>query len=98
MTHASPAGAYAHTAQRDWENDAELAAECAGAAGQRDIAHQLVHSYPGNQFKVITFKFEAMRTLNAMINASMNGLVRPKRYHGLTEYRHHAALALCCTE
>ncbi|XP_028174021.1 membrane-bound alkaline phosphatase-like [Ostrinia furnacalis] len=56
VTHASPAGAYAHTAQRDWEDDAELRLECGDAdpaARQRDIAHQLVHSAPGNQFKVI---------------------------------------------
>ncbi|KPI99722.1 Membrane-bound alkaline phosphatase [Papilio xuthus] len=61
VTHASPAGAYAHSADRDWESDADVRADCErastrGARGgdlQRDIAHQLVHSYPGNRFKVI---------------------------------------------
>ncbi|XP_014362963.2 membrane-bound alkaline phosphatase [Papilio machaon] len=61
VTHASPAGAYAHSADRDWESDADVRADCEraedarGGAGdvQRDIAHQLVHSYPGNRFKVI---------------------------------------------
>ncbi|CAH0401073.1 unnamed protein product [Chilo suppressalis] len=56
VTHASPAGTYAHTAERDWESDADLTAACARAGPdytQRDIAAQLVHNYPGNQFKVI---------------------------------------------
>ncbi|CAK1587351.1 unnamed protein product [Parnassius mnemosyne] len=53
VTHASPAGAYAHTAARDWESDADARVDCGTDAVQRDIAHQLVHSYPGNQFKVI---------------------------------------------
>ncbi|XP_068617877.1 membrane-bound alkaline phosphatase-like [Battus philenor] len=52
VTHASPAGAYAHTAARDWESDADARASC-GLDAPPDIAHQLVHDYPGNQFKVI---------------------------------------------
>ncbi|XP_045774632.1 membrane-bound alkaline phosphatase-like [Maniola jurtina] len=53
VTHASPAGAYAHVADRDWESDADVRAAGADPARCRDIAHQLVHGYPGNQFKVI---------------------------------------------
>ncbi|KAI8439710.1 hypothetical protein MSG28_013404 [Choristoneura fumiferana] len=56
VTHASPAGAYAHTAARDWESDADLLADCGHAdpaARQADIAMQLMNSYPGNNFKVI---------------------------------------------
>ncbi|KAL0822113.1 hypothetical protein ABMA28_005477 [Loxostege sticticalis] len=56
VTHASPAGTYAHTAERDWEHDAELLEDCGGVARdtlQKDIAYQLVHSAPGNQLKVI---------------------------------------------
>ncbi|KAI5633720.1 alkaline phosphatase domain-containing protein [Phthorimaea operculella] len=56
VTHASPAGTFAHTAERDWESDADVAEDCADVpsdARQEDIALQLVHSYPGNQFKVI---------------------------------------------
>ncbi len=41
LTHATPAAAYAHTPQRNWESDADLPAEAA-AAGERDIALQLV--------------------------------------------------------
>ncbi|XP_022822920.1 membrane-bound alkaline phosphatase-like [Spodoptera litura] len=52
VTHASPAGAYAHTAHRDWEADADVAASCAPPR-QDDIALQLVHAYPGDHFKVI---------------------------------------------
>uniref|UniRef100_A0A2H1VP42 Alkaline phosphatase n=1 Tax=Spodoptera frugiperda TaxID=7108 RepID=A0A2H1VP42_SPOFR len=53
VTHASPAGTYAHTAHRDWEADADVAASCADAhARQDDIALQLVHAYPGDHFKV----------------------------------------------
>jgi len=41
ITHATPAAVYAHTPERDWENDAEMPAR-ARAAGCRDIARQLV--------------------------------------------------------
>ena len=41
ITHATPAATYAHTADRDWEADAEIP-EAARAAGFPDIARQLV--------------------------------------------------------
>lgn len=52
VTHASPAGAFAKSANRNWENDAQVAA--AGADGQLcpDIAHQLLRMSPGDRFKV----------------------------------------------
>ncbi|KOB66338.1 Soluble alkaline phosphatase [Operophtera brumata] len=63
VTHASPAGAYSHSADRDWESDADVAAAChadaadatdvADGVAQDDIALQLIHSHPGNKFKVI---------------------------------------------
>ncbi|KAM3955472.1 membrane-bound alkaline phosphatase-like [Aphomia sociella] len=53
ITHASPAGAYAKVADRRWENDARVAEDGHDPLICRDIAHQLVHMYPGNQFKVI---------------------------------------------
>lgn len=55
VTHASPAGAYANTANRDWENDADVRADQHDPELCRDIAYQLVHTYPGNQFKVNSF-------------------------------------------
>ncbi|XP_039756700.1 membrane-bound alkaline phosphatase-like [Pararge aegeria] len=53
VTHASPSGAYAHVADRDWESDADVRADGHDPEQCPDIAYQLVHSYPGNQFKVI---------------------------------------------
>lgn len=52
ITHASPAGAYAKTANRGWENDLEVTGAGHDTARCPDIAHQLVHMHPGNQFKV----------------------------------------------
>lgn len=53
ITHASPAGVYAKSANRDWESDADV--KEAGFDTDRcpDIAHQLIHRHPGNKFKVI---------------------------------------------
>ncbi|CAH0715321.1 unnamed protein product, partial [Brenthis ino] len=52
VTHASPAGMYAHTSERNWESDADVPEECRNL-GCKDIAYQLVTSNPGRQFKVI---------------------------------------------
>jgi alkaline phosphatase len=41
VTHATPAGCYAHVAHRDWEDDSKLP-DAARAAGFGDIARQLV--------------------------------------------------------
>ncbi len=41
LTHATPAATYAHSPDRNWENDTELPAE-AVAHGCRDIAQQLI--------------------------------------------------------
>lgn len=63
VTHASPAGVYAHTAERDWESDADVAADCGDTRPvQDDIALQLVHSYPGDQFKVCLLNTPHMDT------------------------------------
>lgn len=43
LTHATPAATYAHSPDRNWENDADLP-EQAKAAGCRDIAQQLLSS------------------------------------------------------
>lgn len=52
ITHASPAGGYARTANRDWESDTDMltfpdAKDCP------DIAKQLIREKPGNNFNVI---------------------------------------------
>ncbi|XP_047992085.1 membrane-bound alkaline phosphatase-like [Leguminivora glycinivorella] len=53
ITHASPAGAYANIANRDWEDDSEIRAAGHDTALCPDIADQLVNSHPGNKFQVI---------------------------------------------
>jgi alkaline phosphatase len=52
ITHATPAAAYANTANRDWENGTEMP-ETARAEGCKDIAAQLVDWPAGNGFEVI---------------------------------------------
>lgn len=53
ITHASPAGAYARSAARDWERDEHVRAAGHDPARCPDIADQLISSYPGNRLKVI---------------------------------------------
>ncbi|OWR49944.1 alkaline phosphatase [Danaus plexippus plexippus] len=53
VTHASPSGAYAHIANRDWESDSDVIDDEYDPEICPDIAYQLVNSYPGNNFKVI---------------------------------------------
>jgi alkaline phosphatase len=52
VTHASPAGVYAHVAFRDWENDNDIRTTC-NSSNFRDIAHQLLHEQVGKNLKVI---------------------------------------------
>ena len=52
ITHATPAAAYAHVANRDWENDSALTAE-AREAGCVDIARQLVEWPYGDGLDVV---------------------------------------------
>lgn len=51
ITHATPASAYAHMPNRDWEHDAMLPQE-AREQGCRDIAQQLVEFAPGDGIDV----------------------------------------------
>jgi len=52
ITHATPAAAYAHTPNRDWENDAAMP-EAAKAQGCVDIARQLIEWPAGDGFEVV---------------------------------------------
>uniref|UniRef100_A0A8D8UST0 alkaline phosphatase n=1 Tax=Cacopsylla melanoneura TaxID=428564 RepID=A0A8D8UST0_9HEMI len=54
VTHASPAGTYAHTTERDWECDADIKKD-PNRLGQgcKDIATQLVKDEPGRRIRVI---------------------------------------------
>lgn len=52
VTHASPSGTFAHSANRDWESDTNMmkfpnTSECS------DIAKQLIRNEPGSNFNVI---------------------------------------------
>lgn len=52
VTHATPAAAYAHSPQRNWESDADMPIE-ALSQGCKDIARQLVEGPVGSQLEVI---------------------------------------------
>lgn len=52
ITHATPAGAYAHTPDRNWENSSTMPAE-ARAAGCKDIALQMLEMPHGDGMEVI---------------------------------------------
>ena len=51
LTHATPAATYAHSPERNWESDAQLAAD-AKAAGFPDIARQLIELPYGDGVEV----------------------------------------------
>lgn len=53
VTHASPAGIYAHTADRDWESNADIGADNCDEKKIDDIAKQLVYGETGSRLKVI---------------------------------------------
>lgn len=53
VTHASPAGVYAHTANRDWEDDNEITSSKCDPEIIDDIAEQLVYGDVGKNLKVI---------------------------------------------
>lgn len=53
VTHASPAGVYAHAANRNWENDQEILKTFNDPNVCSDIAQQLVHGEVGKKLNVI---------------------------------------------
>ncbi|XP_068083960.1 membrane-bound alkaline phosphatase-like [Anabrus simplex] len=53
VTHASPAGAYASVAERNWESDADIAHDGLNTTLCDDIAEQLVFGSTGKKFQVI---------------------------------------------
>lgn len=53
VTHASPAGTYAHTSTRDWEDDRLVALDGCDKNKIDDIAEQLVHGDIGPRLKVV---------------------------------------------
>lgn len=53
VTHASPAGVYAHTANRDWESDTDVISRGSDPEICSDIARQLVYGETGKNVDVI---------------------------------------------
>ncbi|XP_068083961.1 membrane-bound alkaline phosphatase-like [Anabrus simplex] len=53
VTHASPAGAYASSADRNWESDADIASAGLDTSQCDDIAEQLVFGSTGKKLQVI---------------------------------------------
>lgn len=52
VTHASPAGVYAHTANRNWENNQQILDDGGDTNYCSDIAYQLVHGDVGRKLNV----------------------------------------------
>ncbi|KAG5886731.1 hypothetical protein JTB14_027153 [Gonioctena quinquepunctata] len=53
VTHASPAGIYAHTASRHWESDTKVLKSDEDPQTCEDIAHQLIFGETGKNLQVI---------------------------------------------
>lgn len=53
VTHASPAGLYAHTSERDWEHDGKITNDKCSAELNTDIARQLVEWPVGRDLRVV---------------------------------------------
>lgn len=75
ITHATPAGLYAHVNHRDWECDSDVPKNQRFCV--KDIAAQLVEDEPGNHFKVIMGGGgEQMGTDMKMIKPDSNSCTR----------------------
>lgn len=53
ITHATPAGTYAHIANRNWENDARVKKDDMDTETCPDIAYQLVHGHVGKRLNLV---------------------------------------------
>ncbi|XP_017070655.1 alkaline phosphatase [Drosophila eugracilis] len=53
VTHASPAGVYAHVAEREWEHDGEIISSNCSPEINTDVARQLVEWPVGQELRVI---------------------------------------------
>ena len=51
LTHATPASTYAHSTNRDWENDLNVPFNYRGSCA--DIASQMTQQFPGNKINVL---------------------------------------------
>jgi alkaline phosphatase len=53
ITHATPAGIYAHSTERDWENNAQISVDFCDHTQIDDIAEQLLFGNVGSKLKVV---------------------------------------------
>ena len=53
VTHASPAGVYAHISYRHWENNRDIAADNCDPNYVDDVTEQLVHGEVGKKLRVV---------------------------------------------
>lgn len=53
ITHATPAGTYAHIANRDWENDVMVKKGGGSTETCPDIAYQLIHGLVGKRLNIV---------------------------------------------
>ena len=67
ITHATPAGTYAHAASRDWEDDSSVTASGQDSETCDDIAEQLILGETGKHFKVKRFKTIRPKRLSKII-------------------------------
>lgn len=60
VTHATPAGLYAHSANRDWECDSQVPLQHRNDPLCKDIARQLIEDDPGRNIKVADNSFPSI--------------------------------------
>nr|CAH0106153.1 unnamed protein product [Daphnia galeata] len=72
VTHATPAGAYAHSANRDWEDDYAQSFDGVDSNTCDDIAEQLFLNSPGKNLKVILGGGRAYLTPTTMKDPETN--------------------------
>lgn len=76
VTHASPAGVYAHAANRNWESNQQLVDDGGDSHMCSDIARQLVHGRVGRKLKVsFTTGWQNWNSLQSEIRASKASLL-----------------------
>lgn len=79
VTHASPAGVYANSASRYWEDDNEIARDGCDASTIEDIAMQLVHGEVGSNLNVVFGGGSRAFTPNTQQEHNANGRRRDGR-------------------
>lgn len=79
VTHASPSGAYAHIADRDWENDGAIIDDGGDPTVCEDIAKQLIMREPGSNINVILGGGRRQFTPNTTMDIEYPGVVGYRR-------------------